>query len=324
MTLHRPLAPLSYPLPMPGLILLFLTAYLLIVLICSAIIIWQIVRPRRKTFAVALAQGLPTDPAELELDAQDATFNLPGNHTTPGWIITGQQPDGPTVLILHGHRDAGYGSLRFAKQLAPYAGHIVVFDWPGHGGCSARWMTCGVREPQDALAVVDGLPDPLRDKPLVLFGYSLGGQIAIKTAATDPRFAGVIVDGAYRHWDTPVRLRLKKHRVPQTPIMQVVGCIFAATGLIKNFDRAHHARQIQAPLLVLHGTDDRVCPFEEGQQLAEAAPDSTFVPIHEGRHNRLHEHDPDTYHAALAAFFESIAVNARPAERQSPLSKAAG
>jgi len=292
---------------MTGLILLFLTAYATIALIGSAVLILMIVRPRRRTYALAIAHDLPTHPGDLGLDAAEATFNLPGNHTTPGWIITGNNPAGPTVLVLHGHRDSTYGALRFVPTLIPHAAHIIVFDWPGHGECSAEWMTCGQREPDDAIAVLDGLPNDIRSKPTVLFGYSLGGQIAVKTAGLYPdRFAGVIVDGAYRAWDTPVRLKLKRYRIPSFPFTQLVGLFFYAAGLIRNFDRTQYASRFPNPMLVLHGTGDRVCPIEEGKDLAEAAPNGVFVPIEGGRHNQLHEQEPVQYAEALNRFFQTI------------------
>lgn len=295
-----------------GLALLFSIALVLIILIGALGIVLRIVRPRRKTYAIALAQGLHTSPADLELDAEEARFNLPDGHTTPGWIINGQSANGPAVLILHGHGDCTFGALRFAQQLAPYASHLVVFDWPAHGTCTAPWMTCGKREPDDAIAVLEGLPDEIRNKPTVLFGYSLGGQIAIKTAGLHPdRFAGVIADGPYRHWDSPIRKRMGHHGVPALFFLPLVGLFFHLTGLIRNFDRAPYAKQINAPLLILHGSDDRVCPIEEGQQLAEAAPNATFVPIAGGQHNRLFDQDQQAYHAALDQFFKSITESAK-------------
>ena len=296
---------------MTGLLILFVTAYATIALIGSAVLVLMIVRPRRRTYAFFLAHDLPTHPSDLELQAEEVTFNLPGpsaqGHTTPGWIIAGNNPAGPTVLLLHGHRDSIYGTLRFVGPLFEHAAHIVVFDWPGHGECTAPWMTCGKREPHDTIAVLDGLPDEIRNKPIVLFGYSLGGQIAVKTAGLYPdRFHGLIVDGAYRHWDSPVRLKLKRHRVPAFPFIHLTGLFFSFAGLIRNFDRAQFARQFPNPTLVLHGTDDRVCPIDEGKQLAEAAPNSTFVPIEAGQHNRLHEHEPEQYAAALEGFFKTI------------------
>jgi len=291
---------------MTGLILLLLIGLTLLLLSCSGAVVWYIVRPRRKTYAIALAQGLPTDPADLDLVAQTATFTLPDKHTTPGWIITGQNADGPTVLILHGHNDARFGSLLRAAELAPYAAHLVVFDWPAHGECTAPWMTCGTREPNDLIAVLDGLPDPIRNKPLVLFGYSIGAQIAAKTAGLYPRFVGVILDGPYQHWDSPIRMRLKRYEVPAFPLIHIVGAFFHLTGLIRDFDRAQFTRKIHVPLLVLHGSDDRVCPPHEGKALSDAAKHGRFVLIEGGKHNRLHEHDRETYHTALQDFFHKL------------------
>lgn len=292
---------------MTGLILLFLIAYALIALVGAGVLVFAIIRPKRKSFAYAIAHGLPGEPSELGLTGEEASFNLPGGYTSPGWIIQGNTQDGPTVLLLHGHRDFTHGAMRFVPTLAPFASNLVLFDWPGHGGCTAPWMTCGKREPDDVIAVLEGLPDELREQPIILFGYSLGGQIAIKTAGLYPdRFAGVIVDGPYRRWDTPIHLRLKRHSVPIFPFVQLAGLFFWCSGLMRKFDRAQYAKKINSPLLVLHGTDDRVCPIEEGQDLADAAPNSTFVPIEGGMHNQLHEQEPEQYRSSLEAFFQQL------------------
>jgi len=292
---------------MLGLFLLFLAAVALILVIGSVGILVAIVHPRRKTFALALALECPTDPAELELTGQEVTFNLPGNHTSPGWIIEGQNPQGPTVLILHGHRDSRYGALYRAKDLAPHAAHVVVFDWPAHGDCTARWMTFGQREPGDVAAVLDGLPPELTERPVVLFGYSLGGQIAIKTAVVHPRFAGVIADSPYRFWASPIKQRGWAMGYPVRPFLPLVALYFSMTGSLREFDRARWAARIEVPLLVLHGTADAICPHEEGRQIAEAAPHGVFVSIPDGRHIHLAGDDPDRYHGALESFFAGLA-----------------
>lgn len=292
---------------MLGLIILYITAFAIIAIVGAATVVFYVVRPRRKTYARALAMGLPLEPGDLGLQAEHADFKLPDDHTTPGWIVTGKKPHGPTALILHGHRDARFGALLRANLIAPYVGHCVVFDWPAHGDCTAPWMTCGTREPDDAVAVLDALPDALRSRPVVLFGYSLGAQIAIKTAGIYPdRFAGVIADGPYRRWDTPIRMRMRHHRVPAWPFIHLAGLLFYFFGLVHRFDRVRYAEKMTAPMLILHGTDDRVCPLHEGKELADAAPSSTFVVIEGGQHNRLDEHDPDTYHAALSEFFGAL------------------
>lgn len=291
---------------MLGLLLLFGAAFLIIVALGSAGVLLAILRPRRKTYAVALALDCPTDPADLELTGDPATFTLPGGYTSPGWIIKGEKPEGPTVLILHGHRDSRYGALYRANDLARYAGHLVVFDWPAHGDCTAPWMTCGQREPADAIAVLDGLPTELTDRPVVLFGYSLGGQIAIKTAGLYDRFAAVLADSPYRYWSSPIKMRARKLGYPVLIFLPLVAVGFRLIGSLKAFDRVHYAAKIKVPLLVLHGTDDRICPHEEGRQLAEAAPRGEFVSIEGGRHIHLANHDPEKYHGAVRRLFEQV------------------
>lgn len=296
---------------MLGLFILFAVALALISLLGSVALLLTIHRPRRKTFAVALALDCPTEPADLELAGEDAVFTLPDGHTSPGWIIEGERTDGPTVVILHGHRDSRYGALYRAKKLAPYARHTVVFDWPGHGDCTAPWMMFGQREADDLLAVLDGLPEAMLNagpagRP-VLFGYSLGAQIAIKAAGDHPdRFSGVIADGPYRHWDSPVRTRLKLMRIPAFIFVYPIAAYYTLRGYLPGFDRLRYAKKITAPLLVLHGTHDPICPYEEGKELADAAPQGTFVSIDGGGHINLAGHDGDTYHAALGVFFTKL------------------
>lgn len=296
---------------MPGLFILFTIALVLISLFGSVAVLFSIHRPRRKTFAVALALGCPTEPGDLDLPSEEATFNLPGpgqGYTSPGWIIQGEKPDGPTIIILHGHRDSRYGALYRAKMLAPYAGRIVAFDWPGHGDCTAPWMVFGEREVEDVLAVLDGLPaDEHAAKPAVLFGYSLGAQIAIKTAALHPdRFAGVIADGPYRRWDSPIRMRMKRMHLPASLFIYPIAAYYLMRGYLPGFDRLKFAERLQCPLLVIHGTHDPTCPFEEGLELADAAPQGTFVPVEGGGHINLYGHDGETYRAALETFFAGL------------------
>lgn len=294
--------------PMLGLLILFAVALVLISLLGSAALLLTIHRPRRKTFAVAIALDCPTEPGDLGLVGEEATFNLPDGHTSPGWIIEGHLKDGPTVVILHGHRDSRYGALYRAKKLAPYANHTVVFDWPGHGDCTAPWMMFGQREVDDLAAVLDGLPPDLTRDPVVLFGYSLGAQIGIKALAEHPdRFAGLIADGPYRRWDSPIRMRMRLMRLPASLFIYPIAAYYLLRGYLPGFDRLAYIKRIQAPVLVLHGTHDPICPYEEGKALAEAAPRGTFVSIEGGGHINLPGHDYNGYHAALAAFFEEVA-----------------
>ena len=104
---------------MLGLLVLFAFAYLLIVILGTAALLRQALRPPRRTIGKALAVGCPTEPADLGLGGDAVTFNLSDNTSSPGFIVTGHRPDGPAAIVLHGYTDSRFGALYRAQMLAP-------------------------------------------------------------------------------------------------------------------------------------------------------------------------------------------------------------
>lgn len=327
---------------MLGLLILLSIAYALLIALGGFTILWQMSRPRRKTLGVALAMGGVADPADLGMAAAAVTFNLSDRTQSPGWIITGHAPQGPTVVVVHGHRDSRYGSLYRAQMVRPYAAYIVVFDLPGHGDAQATRCRMGAREAADVNAVVHGLPPEVSEKqnrkrrPIVLLGYSLGATIVIKAAAEYPELFnapdgktssgggggggdGVIACAPYRWWDEGLRGQMKRRGLPVWPMVPLVGLFLRLSVKLNlsrlreskweeapGFDRAADAAKLTCPLLVLHGDADTICPLSAGRAIADAAPRGQLVVIKHGTHNQLLAADHDAVHAALAAFFKLL------------------
>ncbi|MEM7627230.1 MAG: alpha/beta fold hydrolase [Planctomycetota bacterium] len=303
---------------MLGLLTLFGTAYALLIVLGTTGVLWQMNRPRRKTLAVSLGMGGPGDPADLELEGEEVTFNLADGSASPGWIVNGDAADGPVAVVVHGHRDSRYGSLYRAQMLRPYVSACVVFDLPGHGDAAAASCKMGEREPADVMAVLDGLPrEMLEGRGVVLLGYSMGGVIAIRAAARfKEKFGeefqgrGVIACAPYRLWDEGLRGQMRRRGLPQWPLVWLVGAALRLAGgrlgQRPGFDLAEDAAALDGPLLVLHGDADTICPLDAGRRVADAAPHGTFVVIPGGTHNQLLAADYDAVHAALRAFFESL------------------
>lgn len=295
---------------MLSLLPLIALAFFFIIFLGTAALVRGIARPPRKTYADAVAAGLPGDPADIELHARELTLTLTDESRTPGWVIQGDRADGPTVLIVHGHGDSRLGSLTWVGLVRTYASEVVVFDLPGHGESQARSSQGGMREPGDVLKVIDQISP---EQAVVLFGYSLGAQIAIAAAAKDAeehsgrRIAGVIADGPYRYWDQPIARLLAMKRYPQQPFIFLAGLFFRITlpGFAQ-FDRAEKARQMRCPLLILHGTEDELCPYQAAKEIAEAAPNARLITFEGGHHLDLAEREPDRYRAELERFLNDL------------------
>ena len=296
-----------------GMLTLFFVAFLLIVVTGTAALASYIARPPRKTYAVALARRLPTDPAELGCAFEAVRFTFDDGSSSPGWIIEGEKDTGPAVVVTHGFGDSRYGALTWVPLLAPYANRLIVYDLRAHGDSTARAGTAGLIEAQDLVQIlyqsVMGT-----DGSIVLFGYSLGAGISIATATDCPddlrqRIAAVVGDGVYRRWFEPIAGRLWSKRWPPYPFVWLVASLFALRfGGMRAFDRAKRATRLDCPLLLLHGSEDLLCPPDSARRIAESAPDGRLAVISGGGHTDLARVDPVHYADELRDVFDRIAA----------------
>jgi len=293
-----------------GLVVLFLVAVLLVLVLGTAGLVRAIVWPRRKTLAVALARGDPSEPAELGLEAEAVTWTLTRRVESPGWMIAGRRPELPAIVVVHGHRNSRYGSLHRAARLVDFASKVVVFDLPAHGDAAGPTgrasdggrCTLGAEEPDDVLRVIE----QLGAERVVLFGSSMGAGIALAAAGRSPRCVGVIGEAPFRYWHQPVRAILRYKRYPAL-FVPLTGLALRLLGVRIGYDRAADAAKLACPLLLLHGRSDPVCPFVSTQRIAASAPRAQVVAFDCDTHCDLATIDEDRYRAALAAFFSGLA-----------------
>ena len=74
-----------------------------------------------------------------------------------------------------------------------------------------------------------------------------------------------------------------------------------AVGALTAFDAVEAAKGLGVPTLVLHGTKDRVLPFEAGQELARVIPGAKFVAVADAGHALYFTHY-QLVNAAIAEF----------------------
>jgi fermentation-respiration switch protein FrsA (DUF1100 family) len=154
--------------------------------------------------------------------------------------------------------DQGYGVVSFA-----YRGSSGSTGTPTEAALTA-----------DAQAVVAAIPQFLGRDPgqLILYGESLGSAVAIKLAA----------------WGTGDGLILQS---PFTSIRDIVRAQYPQEDVAHLFREVWDSRarigEVRQPLLVVHGTTDRLVPFIQGEAiLAEAGSrDKRLVALEGVGHN---------------------------------------
>ena len=103
-------------------------------------------------------------------------------------VATFGSPADPTVVLVHGSMDRGSSLRSTARRLAGEA-HVVLYDRRGYGRSRQIGGPFDVEtNVADLVAVLDG-------RPAVVFGHSLGGDIALAAAQRHPELIRAV--GAY-------------------------------------------------------------------------------------------------------------------------------
>ena len=118
------------------------------------------------------------------------------------------------------------------------------------------------------------LREPRGREPIILFGHSLGGAIAIAAAAQRPCVRAVIAAATFaRYW----RIAAAKAWYVWPLAWMTVSTAFDPVDALPGI--------APRPLLVIHGTADDIIPFEFGKSLYEHAREpKRFVEVRDGGH----------------------------------------
>lgn len=200
--------------------------------------------------------------------------------TLRGWARTAA-PGAPTLILFHGNGGAQWRKL---SAFVARGWGILLVSYRGYAGNPGKPSEAGLMA--DARAVLAYAAQELGVPPsdTILYGESLGTGVAARMALEPGAWRAVVLDAPYTsvedraaevyRW-VPVRLLLRDR-----------------------FATKDHIAGITAPLLILHGTQDRTIPVSHGQALATLAPDAKGVWI-DGAGHAL---PPDRVVAELTAF----------------------
>lgn len=166
------------------------------------------------------------------------------------------KPGYPTVVYFHGNAHSlGNRSNRF-KEMAAAGFGVLAPTYRGYGMSEGSPTEEGLYA--DARGAMSYATTKLSipSRQMILYGESLGTAVATY-AATEYAVGGVILEAP------PISiLKRGQELYPYAPVSILLKDRFETINRIKN---------IHAPLLILHGTVDRIVPAAHGKALYDAA-----------------------------------------------------
>jgi fermentation-respiration switch protein FrsA (DUF1100 family) len=241
-----------------------LAAVLSVWLLASLVAEWTTIHPARRDTG-------PT-PAARGMAYADVSFRTQDGLTLRGWWIPGTRHQ--TIVMVHGLSNNRREPLDKAGYLHDAGYNLLVFDLRGHGRSNGSGTTMGYRETQDARAAVAEARS-LDGGPIALFGYSLGGSIAVEAGAVDTDVKAVVEDSGFSSVGDVFAARFSEvTRLPDLPWaapLLAFGQLDIGTSLW-NVRPVAAAAALNKPLLAIIGGDDTIVPPSEGLAIFRAAP----------------------------------------------------
>jgi dipeptidyl aminopeptidase/acylaminoacyl peptidase len=246
----------------------------------SLLAFWMAVRPPRLT--------VPLRPEDLNLRVEPVTIHTADRLRLAGWLVP--RPGAPAVILLHGYPADKRDLLPLAAALHPRF-TVLLVDQRYFGESEGRATTLGYRERDDLRSAVD-LLHARGLTPVGVFGFSLGGSVALLAAADDPRIRAVVAYAPFadlRDLGQELYAYLWVLREPFVRLLRVWARLFLGADVTRP-SPAEAAARLHIPVLLIHSRHDEQIPFRHAERLQQALAANgaaRFAFVDRARHGEL-------------------------------------
>ncbi len=235
---------------------------------------------------------LPDPTAARIADGERVTVTTADSVELHGWYLPpspapSDGTDAPGLLWFYGNTETVAALAPIIRELRPPGTALLILDYRGYGESGSTPTEPGLY--RDAEAAWDFLAarPKVNSNRIAAYGRSLGSAFALHVAMSRPVAALVL--------DSPFSSAIE---------MADLHYPFLPKFLVRlSMDNVSRARSLDIPLLVFHGSEDRVAPLSMGRAVTEASGDGRLVVIDGAGHNETYNmrRYRATFHEFLAA-----------------------
>ncbi len=247
-------------------------------------------------------------PANYGLTAEAAEFRSGDEVVLHGWYI--QVEDSvKTIIVCSGANGSLDADVHVAPWLHEAGFNVLLYNWRAHGDSEGDIVTMGFNERYDLIAAVRYVKSQGAERVGVL-GFSMGGTVAIATAAVDQDINAVVADSPFVYVLSAVAGGLFERGVPEglSFLLARVFVITACLRLRLNLFDVDLVRWIHRvaprPLLLIFGEQDAIVPQSEVDVIfARAREPKEVWRVPGAAHRKIYLQQPEEYRRRILEFF---------------------
>ena len=236
--------------------------------------------------------GTPTQERPPEPWMEAVWMNRADGARVEGWFLPApgsESEPAPAVIFAHGNAMLIDHCLPVAKLYLDAGVSVLLPEFRGYGLSEGTPSQKGITS--DMVAFHDWLrarPE-VGDQPIIGHGRSLGGGV-IAQLADQRDLDGLIIESSFTSIVAMARGYLMPPFICRHP-----------------FRTDHVLRDLDTPVLIMHGNEDSIIPIRHGRKLHEIARDSRFVEF-DADHNDF-PRDWARYADTLGAFLDDVVAS---------------
>ena len=225
---------------------------------------------------------------KISVDIKKVKIQTADNIELLGWYHKKNLKDYKTLVYFHGNAGSLENRIHKLNHFQDMNINFLIIAWRGFNGNKGKPSERGLY--LDGKSTIDWLiKKGVNEENIILYGESLGTGVATHLAQ-NKNYAGVILETPFTSM-----VDAAKNFYPYVPINLL---------LKDKFENFKKVKNINAPILVMHGEVDKIVPFSMGKKIYEIAnnPKYSYFTKYD---DHMMEYDENLV-LALKSFFNNL------------------
>ncbi len=248
-------------------------------------------------------------PSQIGMNFTPKTLTTADGYKLSYWLLDNPKCEHAkdTIIYLHGITDSKVSGLNYAKAFAGACRKFFLIDMRRHGESGGKYCTYGYYEKHDVVRLIDQIKATDPDTEIVIIGVSMGGAIAIQTAAIDKRVARIVaIAPFYDLFSIALDHELHHIGIRSRSLLKFV--LSRAERMAKfradEVSPATDIRKIEVPILIVHGEHDKTVKVKYSQELAKLSRNAELLMVPGAGHADVLEMGGADYVRKLSEFLK--------------------
>lgn len=212
-------------------------------------------------------------PEEYGISAENIILTTSDNFKIDSYLVDVDDPKGYIIILSGIYSPSVTSYFGYAKMFKDLGYGSLLVEMRAHGRSDGDKIMLSYTEERDVNAAVTYINNIDGEIPIIVFGTSMGGSVAINSIANNDRIDGVISQSAFSSWEENIMDQFESFGVPsiitksQLPFTRLLLGVKYGFKKINNTPGNNISRISPEKMLILHSIDDSQVRYQNFERL---------------------------------------------------------